>query len=289
MIDRFLTFTLTGLLAVVTPPLAYSQSLETETARLSPRGALEIGSNFEYQVSSEGSETALPFALEYGVTDRLEFLVEPVAYTAIRPKTGSRAAGVGDVEAALTYRAHREARGSPALAFAGEAELPIARSILIGTGKADFAAYLIEQTPRTPRHARRRRLYDCGAARRRAAPEHLQLCVRLGTAVRPRERVVRRTVGEHRLRVRARTHRPHSAGRGDSRSSERGDHRVVGAGPIRRAVPSTLIWCERGQQRRGPAAPRDDAPRAMRIALMAAVFRMFAAELQAPRLATESG
>jgi hypothetical protein len=43
------------------------------------RGFLELSTNFEYQTSSEGSETALPLAAEYGFTDRFELLVEPVA------------------------------------------------------------------------------------------------------------------------------------------------------------------------------------------------------------------
>ncbi len=61
--------------------------LETETARPLGRGVFEVSGNFEYQTSSEGREAAVPFAAEYGLTDRLELLVEPVAWTAIRPKT----------------------------------------------------------------------------------------------------------------------------------------------------------------------------------------------------------
>jgi hypothetical protein len=122
---------------------AAAQILETETARPLGRGMFEVSGNFEYQGSSEGHESALPFAVEYGLTDRLEFLVEPVAWTAIRPKVGARATGVGDVEATLTYLARAETHGVPALAFAGEVKFPTARNTLIGTGKADIAAYLI--------------------------------------------------------------------------------------------------------------------------------------------------
>src|ERR1700732_835323 len=107
-----------GLLLSAVP--AWGQILETETARPVGKGVFEIGSNFEYQVSSEGHEVALPFAVEYGFTDRLELLVEPVAYTAIRPKVGTRATGGGDLETTLTYLMVRETGGAPAVALAGE-------------------------------------------------------------------------------------------------------------------------------------------------------------------------
>src|SRR5260370_42392405 len=126
-IGRFFTPVLPGLLALVAPAVLLAQILETETARLLRKGVLEIGSNFEYQTSSEGHEAALPFALEYGLSSRVEFLLEPVAYTAIRPTTGPRAAGVGDLEATPTFLARRETRGAPALAFAAEVTFPTAR------------------------------------------------------------------------------------------------------------------------------------------------------------------
>lgn len=132
-----------GLLLLLLPVVCAAQILETETARPVGRGVLELGTNFEYQTSSEGSETALPFAAEYGLSDRFELLVEPVAYTAIRPKVGTRATGVGDVEVTATYLVRRESGGTPAVAFAGEVKLPTARNTLIGTRKTDFAGYLI--------------------------------------------------------------------------------------------------------------------------------------------------
>jgi hypothetical protein len=142
-IAKFLTPVLPGLFTLLAPGVSRAQILETETARLVGKGVLEIGSNFEYQGSSEGYEAALPFALEYGLSSRLEILLEPVAYTAIRPKTGPRAAGVGDLEVTLTFLARQETKGTPALAVAGEVKFPTARSTLIGTGKTDFAGYLI--------------------------------------------------------------------------------------------------------------------------------------------------
>jgi hypothetical protein len=130
-----------GLLLSAVP--AWGQILETETARPVGKGVFEIGSNFEYQVSSEGHEVALPFAVEYGFTDRLELLVEPVAYTAIRPKVGTRATGGGDLETTLTYLMVRETGGAPAVALAGEIKFPTTNNRLIGTGRTDYAGYLI--------------------------------------------------------------------------------------------------------------------------------------------------
>lgn len=130
--------------AVSASPLpARAQILETETARPVGKGGLELGSNFEYQFSSEGHELALPFAFEYGLTDRLELLVEPVAYTAIRPKVGPRATGGGDLETTVTYLVKQETSGAPAVALAGEIKFPTTRNTLISTGKTDFAGYLI--------------------------------------------------------------------------------------------------------------------------------------------------
>ena len=120
-----------------------AQVLETETARLRLPGAVQGGLNYEFQTSAEGHESAVPFLFEYGITDRLELAVEPVAATRIRPRVGPKAAGFGDTEMTLTYLAMRESRSFPALAFAGEIKFGTARNPLIGTGEPDYAAYLI--------------------------------------------------------------------------------------------------------------------------------------------------
>ncbi len=120
-----------------------AQVLETETARLLPEGAYKFGTAFEFQRSSEGIERAVPFLLEYGFTDYLEIAVEPVVYTAIRPKAGQSATGVGDIEATLSYRFLPEMNGRPALAAAVEVKVPTAKNSLIGTGRSDYAGYLI--------------------------------------------------------------------------------------------------------------------------------------------------
>src|SRR5712671_320882 len=122
---------------------AAAQTLETETARLLPAHWWEIGNAFEFQKSADGTEAALPFAIEYGISNNLSFLVEPVPYTAIRPKFGRHAVGVGDIEATLTGRVRQESRRGPALAFAAEVKLPTARDSLIGSREPDYSAYVI--------------------------------------------------------------------------------------------------------------------------------------------------
>ena len=130
-------------LLIWAPRIGATQTLETETARLLPAHWWKLGNAFEFQRSGEGTEAAMPFAIEYGITDDLELLVEPVPYAAIRPKVGRHAMGVGDIEATLTGRVRQETRHGPALAFAAEVKLPTARDTLIGSGEPDYTAYVI--------------------------------------------------------------------------------------------------------------------------------------------------
>lgn len=116
--------------------------LETEPARPLKKGVVEIQSAFEYQTSKEGKEIAVPFAFEYGITDRLTILVEPIFYTGIHPKAGTRATSLGDTEITLSYLFAKETKRRPALSIAGEIKLPTTKNPLIGTGKTDFAAFL---------------------------------------------------------------------------------------------------------------------------------------------------
>jgi hypothetical protein len=107
------------------------------------QGAVQTGTNVEVQTSTEGHEWALPLLFEYGITNRWELVVEPVARTWIRPHVTPRATGVGDTEITLEYLARAESDAWPAIALAGEVKAPTARNTLIGTGQRDFAAYLI--------------------------------------------------------------------------------------------------------------------------------------------------
>lgn len=117
--------------------------LETETARALPQFGYKAGAAYEYQFSADGKEAAVPLDFEVGITHRLELLVEPVAYTSIRPSVGQSARGFGDTEATLIYKFHEESAIWPALALAGEIKFPTASDPLIGTGKTDYASYLI--------------------------------------------------------------------------------------------------------------------------------------------------
>ncbi len=119
------------------------QPLETESARLLTRGAFEIESGLERQSSSQGSEVALPFAIGYGVSDRVELLVEPVPFNSIHDKGVPSQHGVGDVEATVTGILFPERAHSPAIAIAGELKVPTARNSRIGSGKADYTVYAI--------------------------------------------------------------------------------------------------------------------------------------------------
>jgi hypothetical protein len=125
------------------PMSLMAQIFETETARPLHARELEVGAGYEFQHSNEGNETAIPFAFELGLTNRLGLLVEPVAYTAIRPKAGQSATGFGDLEVTASYLLRGESGRVPAFAFALEEKIPTARNNLIGTGKPDHAAYLI--------------------------------------------------------------------------------------------------------------------------------------------------
>src|SRR5712675_3082403 len=88
---------------ILAPGGLCAQVLETETARPLQKGVLEIGAGYEFQHSREGDEVAIPLAFELGLTNRLGLLVEPVPYTAIRPKAGQSATGFGDLEITASY------------------------------------------------------------------------------------------------------------------------------------------------------------------------------------------
>jgi len=131
------------------------QPLETETSRLLRRGTFELEAGVEHQRSSGGTETAIPLAIEYGVTDRLELLVEPVPYSAIHDKGARAQTGIGDVEVTATSLLVREGRRHPALALAGEIKVPTADKLRIGSGETDVSFYLIagKQLGRWDTHA----------------------------------------------------------------------------------------------------------------------------------------
>lgn len=67
------------------PGKLFSQVLETEESKPLLPGQYEIGTGLEFQTSKEGTETALPLAIEYGLSKKFTLLVEPVGFTSILP------------------------------------------------------------------------------------------------------------------------------------------------------------------------------------------------------------
>jgi hypothetical protein len=130
-------------LSVLLPHGTHAQVLETEESRPLARGAAHVGAGLEFQTSAEGVEIALPLAWEYGLTERVTLLMEPVCYTGIRPKRGARATGPGDLEVTMFYQLKPESRIIPSISISGEVKIPTAGNALIGTGKTDFTPYLI--------------------------------------------------------------------------------------------------------------------------------------------------
>ena len=124
-------------------PAGAGQPLETESARLLPRGRLEFEAGFERQTSRSGNESAVPLALEYGLSDRFTLLVEPVPYTRIHDKGTARVSGIGDIEVTLTTLLARERGSRPAFALGTEVKIPTAKNLRIGSGETDYAVYLI--------------------------------------------------------------------------------------------------------------------------------------------------
>ena len=120
-----------------------AQVLETEESQPLLKGQFEIGTGLEYQTSNEGTETALPLAIEYGLTKKITLLVEPVGFTSILPKTGPHAKGIGDLEVTIFYQIVSGKKILPSISISGEIKIPTAKNTLIGTGKADYTPFLI--------------------------------------------------------------------------------------------------------------------------------------------------
>lgn len=118
-------------------------SLETETARLLAPGHWSFSLAGEYQFSRDGGEFALPLAIEVGIFERLELLVEPTPYVGIYPKNERKINGFGDTEITVTFLALKERPYVPAMAFAAEVKAPTAGNLNIGTRKIDLALYAI--------------------------------------------------------------------------------------------------------------------------------------------------
>ena len=100
-------------LASLLPNKIFAQVLETEESKPLAAKQFEIGTGLEFQKSKEGTETALPLAIEYGLSEKFTLLVEPVGFTNIQPKTGTVAKGIGDLEVTLFYQVLAEKKSFP--------------------------------------------------------------------------------------------------------------------------------------------------------------------------------
>jgi hypothetical protein len=122
-------------------PAFAKQPLETETARLPEQGHGSVQLEFEYATSNEGKDIAVPVLLEYGITDRLKFVIEPDIYASTKPKGLKGAHGFGETEVKLIYQLAEESASSPAFAIAGEVKLPTGKKPDLSTGKPDYRIY----------------------------------------------------------------------------------------------------------------------------------------------------
>ncbi len=131
------------LLNALLPNKLFAQVLETEESKpLLPR-QFELGTGLEFQTSKEGTEAALPLAIEFGLSKKFTLLVEPVGFTSILPKKGPHAKGIGDLEVTLFYQIVSEKTVLPSISISGEVKVPTAKNNLIGTGKIDYTPFLI--------------------------------------------------------------------------------------------------------------------------------------------------
>lgn len=135
-------FVVIGVLSISGAAFA-GQPLETESTRLLRSRQFEIETGFEHQRASAGTESALPMAIGYGISDRVELLVEPVLLDRVRDKGISGVGGVGDLEMTLTTQLYGNEVSRSGFALAGEVKLPTARNRRIGSGQTDFTVWSI--------------------------------------------------------------------------------------------------------------------------------------------------
>jgi hypothetical protein len=121
----------------------FSQVLETEDSNPLIPGQIEVGTALEFQTSRQGTEAAVPIGVEYGISNRLTLLVEPVPYTKIHPKTGASATDFGDLEVTLFYQLFQEGKIRTAISVSGEVKFPTAKNSLVGTKKTDYTPFII--------------------------------------------------------------------------------------------------------------------------------------------------
>jgi hypothetical protein len=99
---------------------------------------LTVGSGFELETDSEGSQYVFPFLVEYGATQALTLTLEP-EYDVTTSADASTIRGVGETEMSATYEFLTERRNRPSLSAEGVVKLPTASSDSLGTGEYDYS------------------------------------------------------------------------------------------------------------------------------------------------------
>jgi len=132
-------------IVLLSPPRAAlgGQPLETESTRILRPHQFEVELGFEHQSASTGTESAVPMAIGYGISNRVELLIEPVLADMVSDNGVASVGGVGDVEATLTTLLYGDEASPTGFALAGEVKIPTADSPRLGSGETDFTLWSI--------------------------------------------------------------------------------------------------------------------------------------------------
>lgn len=106
-------------------------------------GRLVLDTAGEFERDQDGRVGTLEAAVQYQLTNRLQFLLEGTLLEAQRPEAGPRATGLGDTDVTLSWLLAPARGGWPSVVAGGKVKLPTATNAEIGTRKADFAALLV--------------------------------------------------------------------------------------------------------------------------------------------------
>ena len=128
---------------------------QTATARITQNRAspsetwgtglpLVIGGGFEYEGNNDQGLYDFPLLLEYSVSERLKFNVEPtVSYLESRSEDVRSVAGLGDLETSVQWEFISERRYRPAVTAEGLVKWPTASHTDLGTRGHDYRAGLL--------------------------------------------------------------------------------------------------------------------------------------------------
>ncbi len=106
-------------------------------------GRATVDTAAELETDDEGEVWSFEAALQLGLSDRWQLLVEAVPFTAESPDDGDGASGVGDTDVSLSWAAFGDAEALASLAVAARIKVPTARDSEIGTRRPDYSGLLI--------------------------------------------------------------------------------------------------------------------------------------------------